>query len=88
MAYLRNPPFDEKDFPAFANMREQLGFLPVGRRGQSADTEYPGAHLFGQGFDGAALTGRVGPFDGAFCRSFRLGLPAFWTGSSGLGDVA
>jgi len=28
MAYLRNPPFDEKDFPAFAAMREQLGFLP------------------------------------------------------------
>src|ERR1700757_5298111 len=28
MAYLRNPPFNEKDFPAFANMREQLGFLP------------------------------------------------------------
>jgi len=28
MAYLRNPPFDEKDFPTFAAMREQLGFLP------------------------------------------------------------
>ncbi|PYX44821.1 MAG: hypothetical protein DMG83_12055 [Acidobacteria bacterium] len=28
MSYLRNPPFDEKDFPAFATMREQLGFLP------------------------------------------------------------
>src|SRR5438876_5458709 len=28
MAYLRNPPFDEKDFPAFATTREQLGFLP------------------------------------------------------------
>src|SRR5438309_6307839 len=28
MSYLRNPPFDEKDFPAFAAMREQLGFLP------------------------------------------------------------
>src|SRR6266702_316854 len=28
MAYLRNPPFDEKDFPAFSAMREQIGFLP------------------------------------------------------------
>jgi uncharacterized peroxidase-related enzyme len=28
MSYLRNPPFDEKDFPAFASMREQIGFLP------------------------------------------------------------
>src|SRR5438309_4903826 len=28
MSYLRNPPFDEKDFPSFATMREQLGFLP------------------------------------------------------------
>ena len=28
MAYLRNPPFDEKDFPAFATMRDQIGFLP------------------------------------------------------------
>jgi uncharacterized peroxidase-related enzyme len=28
MAYLRNLPFDEKDFPAFTAMREQIGFLP------------------------------------------------------------
>jgi uncharacterized peroxidase-related enzyme len=28
MSYLRNPPFDEKDFPAFAMMREQIGFVP------------------------------------------------------------
>src|SRR6202008_3025427 len=28
MAYLRNPPFNEKYFPAFAAMREQIGFLP------------------------------------------------------------
>jgi uncharacterized peroxidase-related enzyme len=28
MTYLRNQPFDEKDFPAFAAIREQFGFLP------------------------------------------------------------
>lgn len=28
MSYLRNQPYDEKDFPAFAAVREQLGFLP------------------------------------------------------------
>ena len=28
MSYLRNQPYDEKDFPAFAAIREQLGFLP------------------------------------------------------------
>ena len=28
MAYLRNQPYDEKDFPAFAAIREQFGFLP------------------------------------------------------------
>ena len=28
MTYLRNQPYDEKDFPAFAALKEQLGFLP------------------------------------------------------------
>jgi len=28
MSYLRNQPYDEKDFPAFAAIREQIGFLP------------------------------------------------------------
>ena len=28
MSYLRNQPYDEKDFPAFAAIREQFGFLP------------------------------------------------------------
>jgi uncharacterized peroxidase-related enzyme len=28
MSYLRNQPFNEKDFPAFAAIREQFGFLP------------------------------------------------------------
>ncbi len=28
MSYLRNSPFNEKDFPAFGAMREQIGFLP------------------------------------------------------------
>ncbi len=28
MSYLKNQPFDEKDFPAFAAIREQFGFLP------------------------------------------------------------
>jgi len=28
MSYLRNSPFNEKDFPAFAAMRQQIGFLP------------------------------------------------------------
>ncbi len=28
MTYLRNQPYDEKDFPAFAAIREQFGFLP------------------------------------------------------------
>ena len=29
MSYLRNQPYDEKDFPAFAAIREQLGFCPI-----------------------------------------------------------
>ena len=28
MSHLRNQPYDEKDFPAFAAIREQFGFLP------------------------------------------------------------
>jgi uncharacterized peroxidase-related enzyme len=28
MTYLKNPPFDEKDFPSFAAIREQFGFVP------------------------------------------------------------
>jgi uncharacterized peroxidase-related enzyme len=28
MSHLKNRPFDEKDFPAFAAIREQFGFLP------------------------------------------------------------
>jgi uncharacterized peroxidase-related enzyme len=28
MSHLKNQPFDEKDFPAFAAIREQFGFLP------------------------------------------------------------
>jgi uncharacterized peroxidase-related enzyme len=28
VSYLKNQPFDEKDFPAFASIREQFGFLP------------------------------------------------------------
>src|SRR5581483_10751510 len=28
MSYLRSQPYDEKDFPAFAAIREQIGFLP------------------------------------------------------------
>jgi uncharacterized peroxidase-related enzyme len=28
MNFLHNPPFDEKDFPAFAAIRAQFGFLP------------------------------------------------------------
>src|SRR5213596_1028509 len=28
MTYLRNQPFDEKDFPVFTAIREQFGFLP------------------------------------------------------------
>src|SRR6266436_6618076 len=28
MTYLRNQPYEEKDFPAFAAIREQFGFLP------------------------------------------------------------
>ena len=28
MTYLRNEPYDENDFPSFAAMREQIGFLP------------------------------------------------------------
>ena len=28
MGYLRNQPYEEKDFPAFAAIREQFGFLP------------------------------------------------------------
>src|SRR2546427_1010052 len=28
MTYLRNQPYEDKDFPAFASTREQFGFLP------------------------------------------------------------
>ena len=28
MSFLRNQPYEEKEFPAFATMREQFGFLP------------------------------------------------------------
>jgi len=28
MTYLKNPPFDEKEFPAFAAIRDQFGFVP------------------------------------------------------------
>src|SRR5436305_13873267 len=28
MTYLRNQPYEDKDFPAFATIREQFGFLP------------------------------------------------------------
>jgi len=28
MTYLRNRPYEDKDFPAFAAIREQFGFLP------------------------------------------------------------
>src|SRR5216684_1619133 len=28
MTYLRNQPYEDKDFPAFASIREQFGFLP------------------------------------------------------------
>jgi len=28
MTYLRNQPYDEKDFPTFVSIREQFGFLP------------------------------------------------------------
>jgi uncharacterized peroxidase-related enzyme len=28
MSYLRSQPYDEKDFPVFASIREQFGFLP------------------------------------------------------------
>ena len=28
MSYLRNEPYDEKDFPAFTAVKEQIGFLP------------------------------------------------------------
>jgi uncharacterized peroxidase-related enzyme len=28
MSYIKNQPFDEKDFPAFAAIRQQFGFLP------------------------------------------------------------
>src|ERR1700757_5150464 len=28
MTYLRNQPYEDKDFPAFAAIREQFGFLP------------------------------------------------------------
>src|SRR5438128_8885054 len=28
MTYLKNQPFDEKDFPVFGDIREQFGFLP------------------------------------------------------------
>ena len=44
-------------------LHEQLGFFPVGRRGQGADTEHPRADLFGHGLDGAALAGGVAAFE-------------------------
>lgn len=60
MTYLRNQPHDEKDFPAFAAIREQFGFLPNFFPAQTARPDLINAEL--------ALTGNLLLTEGALAR--------------------
>jgi uncharacterized peroxidase-related enzyme len=60
MSYLRNQPYDEKDFPAFAAIREQLGFLPNFFLAQTARPDMIDAEM--------TLTGNLLLKEGALAR--------------------
>jgi uncharacterized peroxidase-related enzyme len=63
MTYLKNQPFDEKDFPVFATMREQFGFLPNFFRAQVARPDLINAE--------AALSAAIQITDGGLTRKQR-----------------
>jgi uncharacterized peroxidase-related enzyme len=60
MTYLRNQPFDEKDFPPFAAIREQFGFLPNFFAAQTTRSDLIDAEVH--------LTGTILLKDGALTR--------------------
>ncbi len=60
MTYLRNQPHDEKDFPVFAAIREQFGFLPNFFPAQTARPDLINAEV--------ALTGNLLLTEGALAR--------------------
>jgi uncharacterized peroxidase-related enzyme len=60
MTYLRNQPYDEKDFPVFAAIREQFGFLPNFFPAQTARPDLIDAEV--------ALTGNLLLTEGALAR--------------------
>ena len=60
MTYLRNQPHDEKDFPVFAAIREQFGFLPNFFPAQTARPDLINAEV--------ALTGNLLLTEGALVR--------------------
>jgi uncharacterized peroxidase-related enzyme len=60
MTYLRNQPHDEKDFPVFAAIREQFGFLPNFFPAQTARPDLINAEV--------ALTGNLLLAEGALAR--------------------
>src|SRR6266567_831572 len=60
MSYIRTKPYDEKDFPAFAMMREQFGFLPNFFRAQVARPDLINTE--------AALSAAIQITDGALSR--------------------
>src|SRR5437870_9007946 len=59
MAYLRNQPYDEKDFPAFAAIREQFGFLPNFFPEQTARPDMVDAEI--------AMTANLVVKEGTYC---------------------
>jgi len=60
MTYLRSQPYDEKDFPVFASIREQFGFLPNFFPAQTARPDLIDAEV--------ALTGNLLLTEGALAR--------------------
>jgi uncharacterized peroxidase-related enzyme len=60
MTYLRNQPYDEKDFPAFAAIRQQFGFLPNFFPAQTSRPDMIDAEI--------ALTGNILLKQGALAR--------------------
>ena len=60
MSYIRTKPYDEKDFPAFAMMRDQFGFLPNFFRAQVARPDLINTE--------AALSAAIQITDGALSR--------------------
>ena len=60
MTYLRNQPHDEKDFPVFAAIRQQFGFLPNFFPAQTARPDLINAEV--------ALTGNLLLTEGALAR--------------------